>query len=44
MTPLLLALQCAVEREHYDNGEVVKMLLEKGAEVNVKDKVSYYIM
>ena len=43
MTPLLLALQFAAMAD-YDNGEVVKMMLEKGAEVNVKDRVSYSIM
>ena len=43
MTPLLLALRFAAEND-YDNGQVVKILLEKGAEVNVKDRVSYSIM
>jgi len=46
-TPLLLVLKSAVENNidnsenDIDNSDIVKMLLEKGADVNVKDEVSY---
>jgi len=38
-TPLLLALEYAIEN-NIDNSDVVKILLEEGADVNVKNKVS----
>ena len=34
-----MALESAVEKS-FDNGDVVKILLENGAEVDVKDGVS----
>ena len=38
-TPLLVAVESAVE-DDFDNSDVVRMLLEKGADCNVEDKVS----
>ena len=46
-TPLQLAVEYVLQSaEEYDvdiNIDVVKMLLEKGADCNVKDKVSYIV-
>ena len=42
-TPLQLALETALEDEEFDNGEVIKMLLERGAVYDVKDGVSYAV-
>ena len=40
--PLLLALEYALYND-VDNSDVVKMLLEKGADYNVNDDVSYIV-
>ena len=40
-TPLLLALERAVEDYDYGYSDIVKMLLERGAVYDVKDEVSY---
>ena len=42
-TPLLLALETALEDEEFDNSDVIKMLLERGAVYDVKDGVSYAV-
>ena len=42
-TPLQLALKTALEDGEFDNRDVVKMLLEKGAVYDVKDGVSYAV-
>ena len=42
-TPLLLALEAALEDGEFDNSDVIKMLLEKGAVYDVKDGVSYAV-
>ena len=42
-TPLLLALEIALDDEEFDNSDVIKMLLEKGAVYDVKDGVSYVV-
>ena len=42
-TPLLLTLESAGEIG-FDNNEIIKMLQQHGAEVNVKDGVSYNVV
>ena len=42
-TPLQLALETALEDGEFDNRDVIKMLLERGAVYDVKDGVSYAV-
>ena len=38
-----MALETALKDEEFDNSDVIKMLLEKGAAYDVKDGVSYAV-